>query len=169
MTIPQSNTLLTFAIVAGLLSLPMNWFTFNTLETVASNVEYWQYYNPTLQLHSTVYVTGLTGKVPHPIEIPAWFIIAIAISASAMQFMAQSTRFAVPKSVAWITTIIGVAWILFLPMRPGSQHVSISIGFWLAVFCTCGPLACLWFTRPVRPTRTLSQKPVTLEIALPCL
>lgn len=169
MTIPQSNTLLTFSIVAGVLSLPMTWFTFKTFETVGSNVEYWQYYNPTLHLYSTVYVTGLTGKVPHPIEIPAWFIIAIGITASVMQFMAQSTRFAVPKSVAWITTIIGVAWILFLPLRPGSQHVSTSIGYWLAVFCTCGPLACLCFTRPVRPTHPLSPKPATPEIALPCL
>jgi len=168
MTIPHANTLLTFSIVAGVLSLPLTWCTFETIKGVELSIQFWQYFSHPLPLHSTVYVTGLTGKVSHPIEIPAWFIVAIAITASVMQFMAQSSRFAIPNSVAWITTIIGVAWILILPLRPGSQHVSISIGYWLAVFCTCGPLACLWFTRPVRPTHPLSQKTVTPEIALPC-
>lgn len=166
MTTPQRNSLLVFAIVAGLLSLPMSWFTTTTLQPSFRRAGV----DPPSISQSLVRlppVTGVSGSVVFFLETPLWFVVAVSITASVMQLMTLSLAFEIPRSIAWITPLVGIIGTI-LPIFPSdsSGQTSIHLGWLLAIFCACAPLACLVLTR-IPSSTAPPPKPRGSDIELP--
>lgn len=104
MNAKQKNSLLAAAIVAGLLSLPMNWLTIRGAQVEGG---FGMFFPGNL----TVDVTGLSGYVTFLFKTPLWFIVCVAISAGVLQLMRYTQAFAVPKFAEWAVAVVGLVWI----------------------------------------------------------
>lgn len=158
MTTPHKNSLLVFAIVAGLLSLPMIWFT-TSMRSFSIHIGPGQM--PMTRPHfDPPVVTGFSGNVDFFLTTPLWFVVAISIAASVMQLMTLSSAFAISKWATWLTPIVGIMGSI-LPLFRGDsyQRTSIGLGWVLGMFCACTPLACLVLTRTPRSERSLRPIP----------
>lgn len=140
MTQPQKNTALALAIVAGLISLPLTWMTIHgaTIEGGLGDM-----------FHSafgglSIDVTGLNGHVTLLFKTPIWFIVGVAIAASALQLMHNSRMFAIPRFAEWLTSIVAVAWVaLAIMVALLSGKASLGIGSLLGLASAVIPVVCL--------------------------
>lgn len=59
----------------------------------------------------TFEVTGLNGHVTLLFKTPLWFVVSIAIAASALQLMRSSDVFTIPKSALRMVAIAATIWV----------------------------------------------------------
>ncbi|HIN96036.1 MAG TPA: hypothetical protein EYN03_10370, partial [Planctomycetes bacterium] len=145
MTQPQKNTALVFAIVAGLVSLPMTWMTLQGAEIQGGLGEI---FNSALGEISLV-VTGLNGSITFLFKTPIWFIVVIAIAASVLQLMQDSETFSIPRPAQWATAIVALAWIgLAIVMALFSGKATLGMGALLGLFSGVVPVVCLAIASP---------------------
>lgn len=140
MTQPQKNTALTFAIIAGLFSLPLTWMTIRGARMQGGLGDM---FNSMLG-EMTVNVTGLNGHLTFLVKTPIWFIVSVAIAASVLQLMQSSKTFAIPHVVEWLTAIVAVAWVFFpIVMVLFSDKATLGIGLLLGFVSAVIPAICL--------------------------
>jgi len=140
MTQPQKNTVLAFAIVAGVISLPLPWMTITeaTIQGGFGNM----LNSPFGRL--TIDVTGLNGHVTFLFKMPIWFIVGIAIAASVLQLMHNSKMFAIPRFAEWLTSIVAVTWVAFaIIIALLSGKATLGIGSLLGLASAVIPVVCL--------------------------
>ena len=146
MTAKQKKTLLISAIVAGVISLPMTWFTIQNAQ-ISFPGGFGGVF-PSGFAAMSLNVTGFTGSVTMVIKAPLWFVIGVAIGANILQLLRNSPSVEIPKLAEWITAIVGVVWItLPVLLALGSGRVTPALGWLLGTFCAVTPLVCLWFER----------------------
>jgi hypothetical protein len=138
MTQPQKNTALAFAILAGLISLPLTWMTIHNAKLESG------FGDLSAFAGITVEVTGLNYQVTFPLKTPFWCIIGVAIAASLLQLMRNSKMFAIPRFAEWLTAIVAVAWIsLIIIVTWFSGEVSLGIGSLFGLASAVIPVVCL--------------------------
>ncbi len=173
MTAKQKKTLLISAIVAGVLSLPMTWFTIQNAQ-VSFPGGFGGVF-PSGFAAMSLNVTGFTGSVTMLIKAPLWFVIGVAIGANVLQLLRNSPSMEIPKLAEWITAIVGVVWItLPVLLALGSGRVTPALGWLLGTFCAVTPLVCLWLergphplTEPISVAPQVEQTGVTADTELP--
>jgi hypothetical protein len=136
----HKNSLLALAVVAGLLSVPMTWMT---IRGVRMPGDLGDFFNSVLN-EVAVEVTGLNGHFTLFIRTPIWFVVLVAIAASVVQFMRQSSTFAIPQAVEWGTAVLAVAWIVpALAIALYAGKASIGMGAILGLLSAATPIAML--------------------------
>ena len=150
MTQPQKNTVLVFAIVAGLASLPLTWMTIRAaqFEGGVGGI-----LNAALG-GMTLDVTGLNGHVTFLVETPIWLIVAVAIGANVLQLMRHSAMFAIPAWAEWLTALVATAWVsvaVFIAWF--SDQATLGVGTLLGLFCAMAPLLCLAISTPAQEAK----------------
>ncbi len=151
MTKPQKNTALVAAIVAALLSLPLAWMTIQDAQIQGDFGNMLNMFN--LLGGMTINVTGLNGSVTLLFKVPIWFIVCIAIGANALQLMAGSKSFAIPKLAQWVTAIVATAWIgLAVFVALSSGKVTLGIGALLGLLSATIPVVCLFMSTAFNDT-----------------
>lgn len=134
----QKNTAAVFAILAGLVSIPLTWMTVRgplLLSGLGNSLNL-----PIGQLN----VTGVNGTITFLFKSPIWFIVGIAISANVIQLMQNSRQFAIPWFAGWVTSIFGVIWIgIGICVALFSDKATLGIGSLLGFFCAGVALFCV--------------------------
>ncbi len=138
MTIPQKNTALLFAIIVGLISLPLTWLTIQGAKLEGPLDEF---FNQGMVLN----ITGINGYITVLFQTPIWLIVGLAIIASLLQLMSNSRLFAVPPVAKWFTAIAAVMWISFAIILPlFSDQTTSEIGSLIGFISAVVPLFCLF-------------------------
>lgn len=144
MTQQQKNTAALFAVIAGVISIPLTWMTIYGGRLTAG---------PGSQISIPIekmYVTGVNGSITVIFQTPIWFIVGIAVAANVLQLMRNSRQFAIPRFAEWLAALFGVVWIgAGISLALFSDKVSLGIGSLLGLFCAGVALLCL-----VVPTST---------------
>lgn len=134
----QKNTAALFAILAGLISIPLTWMTISGPQILTGLGD--PFHFPIGQLK----VTGINGTITFLFKSPIWFIVGIAISANVLQLMQNSKQFAIPWFVGWVTAIFGVIWIgIGICVALFSDKATLGIGSLLGFFCAGVALFCV--------------------------
>ncbi len=134
----QKNSLLAAGIVSGLLSLPMTWMTIREVDIQFPGA-FSDQFNPAIQWMAFD-VTGLNGDVTMLVQLPLWFVVAIAIAANVLHLMKSSSVFAVPKLAVWIVTVSAAIWVT-IPALVGmaSGKATLGFGWFLGFGCVFRP------------------------------
>lgn len=159
MTQPQKNTAAVFAIIAGLISLPLTWMTISGAQLNGQLVN-GDHGNPVSFPFpiSNINVTGFNGHITLFFKTPVWLVVSIAIVSNILQLMHNTVQFAVPRFAQWLTALFGVTWIcMAILVVLFSNEASLGIGSLLGLFCAAVALICL-----VIPTST--QQDLQLEL-----
>lgn len=167
MTPKQKNTALVAAILAGLLSLPLTWFTIRNAE-ISFNGPMAGMFNSAM-MGMTLSVNGFNGRVSFLFTTPIWLLVFVSIGASILQLMRNSKAFEIPQIAEWITAVIGVVWMsvpILITMTSGK--VGIGIGWILGLACAIVPLYFLIFERQGVPS-SMSATPSAADQAPPDL
>ncbi|QDT45878.1 hypothetical protein Pan241w_60060 [Gimesia alba] len=157
-TQPLKNTAAVFAILAGLISLPLTWMTISGVQLNGQLVN-GDLGNPISFPFpiGNINVTGFNGHITLFIKTPIWLVISIAIVANVLQLMHKSVQFAVPHFAQWLTALFGFTWIsMAICVVLFSDKAGLGIGSLLGLFCAAVALICL-----VIPTST--QQDLQLE------
>tara|TARA_R110002095_G_scaffold95668_2_gene83565 strand:- start:535 stop:993 length:459 start_codon:yes stop_codon:yes gene_type:complete len=137
-TQPLKNTLALFAILAGLISIPLTWMTIQgaPLPSVTGF--------PVPIAVNQVKVTGINGSVTFLFQTPIWILVGIAIFSNVLQLMQTSRQFAVPPFAEWVTALFGFIWIkLGICVALLSDMITLGIGSLLGLFCAGVAVFCL--------------------------
>ncbi|WP_339730280.1 hypothetical protein [uncultured Gimesia sp.] len=140
---PLKNTAALFAILAGLISIPLSWMTIYGAQFTdgAGN----RFPIPIDEFKVLGFsVTGINGSFTFLFETPIWFLVGIAISANVLQLMHNSTQFAIPSFAEWATALFGFIGIgLGICVALFSDKVTLGIGSLMGLFCAGVALLCL--------------------------
>lgn len=142
----QKNTLLASAIIAGVLAVPMTWFTIHNPQFDLRGGPFSAMFNMQNFNGMPLNVTGFNGSVSlFGISAPLWFVAMLAIGASGLQYLRNSPTFEIPRIAEWIVATIACAWttipILF---GLGMGKASLGMGWVLGTYCAVAPLAALF-------------------------
>ena len=138
----QKNTLLAAAILTGVLSLPLTWLTIqNASFRFNSPIPHMM---GSASMVMNVNLTGLNGNVKLLLPMPLWFVIGVAIGASALQLMRNTNSFEIPRIAEWLAAGFAVIWTT-LPVLIGltTGKVTPGVGWLLGMVSAAIPLYCL--------------------------
>ena len=131
----KSIVLLTAAILAGALSLPLEWFTLTNLDIESAK-------------HSGS-VSALDGATLF--SIPIWALVATALVASILQILDKVTRLGVPKFVTSgvaVVALVGMLVTIVVPMA--LQGVTANEGAFLGFLSAAMPMVAITMGSPRR-------------------
>jgi hypothetical protein len=145
----KQNSLLLAAIVSGLIALPLPWMTIHNAQLMP---EVGGFPAMSMQL-MTLDVNGFNGSFTLLVKLPIWFVVCIAVGASAIQLLRQTQSFEVPKNAEWLMAWAGIIWTAGPLVALFTGRVTPGIGWLLGLFCSAVPLYCL-MTASSSPTRS---------------
>lgn len=131
----KSIVLLTAAIIAGVMSLPFEWFTLTNVDIDSTK-------------HSGS-VSALDGATLF--SIPIWALVATALVASILQLLDKVTRLAIPKFVTSglaVLALIGMLVAIVVPMA--LQGVTANEGAFLGFLSAIIPMVAITIRSPRR-------------------
>lgn len=155
MTQPLKNTAAVFAILAGLISLPLTWMSISgaQLNGQLVNGDLGNPFSFPFPI-GNINVTGFNGHITVLFKSPIWLIVSIAIASNVLQLMQNTVQFAVPRFAQWLTALFGVLWIcMAIGVTLFSDKASLGIGSLLGLFCASVALFCL--VAPTSPQQDL--------------
>ncbi len=151
MTRPQQNTALSAAIVCGLLSVPLTWMTIRNPELPGGFGGMF----PAAFSGMSIDVTGLNGSITVLFKTPIWFVMCVAIAASALQLLSQSGTFAIPRIAQWSIAVLALIWVgVAILTGLASSKATLGIGALLGLASAVIPVVCLFLTRSPKPAKT---------------
>ncbi len=135
---PQKNAAALFAILAGLVSIPLTWMTVYGAQLTGGpgNLK-------TIPIDK-LYVTGVNGSITFLFPTPIWIIIGIAIVSNLLQLVHYSRQLVLLRLVEWLTALFGVVWIgLGICVALFSDKTTLGVGSLLGFFCAGVALLCV--------------------------
>jgi len=144
-------TLLVVGIAAGLLSIPMTWFS---IQNAQLNLPF-----PGASLPSGMSfdVTGINGSITALIKIPIWMLSLSAVSAGVLQLLRKDETFPVSKILDGTLAGIACVWIA-IGILTSMVKASLGLGAILGLTAAVIPLVCMWVGE-TPPAKNLSDMP----------
>lgn len=156
MSKPRMNALLSIAIAAGLLSLPMTWLTVRSTSLRFTPKVNGPIHGPDFfsdafqQLGITrMSVSGLNGSMGLlGVNLPIWTVVAIAIAACLCQMANNLSGFDFPEPLLWIVAAVALLWVLLpVGLVLFSGQATPGPGWLLGATCAITPVATLFLSR----------------------
>jgi hypothetical protein len=141
MTNERRNSLLAFGVIAAVAAFAFTWMTVY-VDPASSGPS-----ALLLALSSPGFGMPLrpsNGSVKLIVSIPVWAVIVLAASSNAIQIVAQTRAFDVPRIAMWIVSLLAAAYVA-IPAAVGlmSGRISLDMGWFLGMLSVSIAVYCL--------------------------